>query len=163
MFALWFLDSWILTMGETAPWGFPGGSDGKETACNARDPGLIPGWEDPLEKKMGTHSSILAWEIPWAEEPGELQSTGSRLTHTSSQRILPKPCKYCHLTCAVYLILFKRLFYKLPALEQWGHSKTCEFHEHGPIATLYLVWNEFLDQKQCLLQCWYYDSGRGIL
>ena len=36
------------------------------------------GWEDPLEKKMATRSSILAWRIPWAEEPGELQSTGSQ-------------------------------------------------------------------------------------
>ena len=35
------------------------------------------GWEDPLEKDMGTHSSILAWEIPWTEEPGGLQSVGS--------------------------------------------------------------------------------------
>ena len=33
-----------------------------------------PGWEDPLEKEVTTHSSILAWEIPWAEEPGRLQS-----------------------------------------------------------------------------------------
>ena len=34
------------------------------------------GWEDSLEKEMATHSSILAWEIPWAEEPGRLQSSG---------------------------------------------------------------------------------------
>ena len=34
------------------------------------------GWEDPLEKEMATHSSILAWKIPWIEEPGRLQSTG---------------------------------------------------------------------------------------
>ena len=34
------------------------------------------GWEDPLEKGMATHSSILAWRIPWTEEPGGLQSTG---------------------------------------------------------------------------------------
>ena len=33
-------------------------------------------WEDPLEEEMATHSSILAWEIPWTEEPGGLQSTG---------------------------------------------------------------------------------------
>ena len=33
-------------------------------------------WEDPLEKEMATHSSILAWEIPWTEEPGRLQSMG---------------------------------------------------------------------------------------
>ena len=36
------------------------------------------GWEDPLEKEMATHSSILAWRIPWTEEPGRLQSTGSQ-------------------------------------------------------------------------------------
>ena len=34
------------------------------------------GWEDPLEKVMATHSSILAWRIPWTEEPGGLQSMG---------------------------------------------------------------------------------------
>ena len=36
------------------------------------------GWEDPLEKEMATYSSILAWEIPWTEEPGRLQSMGSK-------------------------------------------------------------------------------------
>ena len=36
------------------------------------------GWEDPLEKEMATHSSILAWKISWTEEPGGLQSTGSQ-------------------------------------------------------------------------------------
>ena len=36
-------------------------------------------WEDPLEKEMATHSSILAWEIPWSEEPGRLQSMGQFL------------------------------------------------------------------------------------
>ena len=92
--------------------GFPGSSAGKESACNAGDPGLIPGsgrspgegtgyplqyfwaslmaqtvkippeiletwvqslgWEDPLDKGMATHSSSLAWRIPWTEEPGGL-------------------------------------------------------------------------------------------
>ena len=36
------------------------------------------GWEDPLEKEMATHSSILAWKISWTQEPGRLQSTGSQ-------------------------------------------------------------------------------------
>ena len=36
------------------------------------------GQEDPLEKEMATHSSLLAWEIPWTEEPGRLQSMGSQ-------------------------------------------------------------------------------------
>ena len=97
---------------------FPGDSDGKASAYDARDLGSIPGserspgegngnplqyswaslvaqrlkhlpamreswvrslgWEDPLEKEMATHSSILAWRIPWTEEPGGLQSTGSQ-------------------------------------------------------------------------------------
>ena len=40
------------------------------------------GWEDPLEEEMTTHSSILAWEIPWRQEPGGLQSMGSeRIGH----------------------------------------------------------------------------------
>ena len=39
---------------------------------------LSLGWEDPLEKEMATHSSILAWIIPWTEEPGGLQSMGSQ-------------------------------------------------------------------------------------
>ena len=98
--------------------GFPGSSAGKESTCNAGDPGSIPGsgrspeegisyplqyfwaslvaqrvknlpamqetwvrslgWEDPLEEGMATHSSILAWRIPWTEEAGGLQSIGSQ-------------------------------------------------------------------------------------
>ena len=40
--------------------GFPGDSDSKESACNVGDPGLMLGWEDPLEKTVSTHPSILA-------------------------------------------------------------------------------------------------------
>ena len=58
-------------------WGFPRGSDGKESACNAGDLGSTLGQEDPLEKGRATHSSILARRIPWTEEPGRLQSMGS--------------------------------------------------------------------------------------
>ena len=36
------------------------------------------GWEDPLEKEMATHSSTLAWKVPWMEDPGKLQSMGSQ-------------------------------------------------------------------------------------
>ena len=46
--------------------------DCKESAYNAGD----LGWEDALEKGLATHSSILAWKIPWTEEPGGLQSKG---------------------------------------------------------------------------------------
>ena len=54
----------------------PGCSDGREFASNAVDQVQSLGWEDPLEKGMATHSSILAWRIPWTEEPGGLQSMG---------------------------------------------------------------------------------------
>ena len=47
------------------------------SAGGAGDLGPIPGSEDPLEKEMATHSSILAWRIPWTEEPGGPQSMGS--------------------------------------------------------------------------------------
>ena len=64
--------------------GFPGGSEVKASAWNAGDPGMQEtqvrslGREDPLEKKIATHSSTLAWRIPWREKPGRLQSTGSQ-------------------------------------------------------------------------------------
>ena len=59
-------------------YGFPGGTSGKEAACQCRrlrDMVSVPGWDDPLEKGMATHSSILDWRISWTKEPGELQST----------------------------------------------------------------------------------------
>ena len=62
-------------------WGFPGGTVGKESTClpmqetqELRVPSL--GQEDSLEEEMATHSSILAWKIPWSEEPGGLQRMG---------------------------------------------------------------------------------------
>ena len=47
---------------------------GKESTCNARDMGSVPGLGRSLEMEMATHPKILAWEIPWTEEPGGLQS-----------------------------------------------------------------------------------------
>ena len=62
----------MLNIGLKGVTGFPGGSDGKDSACNVGDLGSILGWEDPLEKGMAAHSSILVWRIPWTEEPGRL-------------------------------------------------------------------------------------------
>ena len=56
------------------------------TPANTEDVRYVPislGWEDPLEKEMATHSSILAWEIPWTEEPGGLQSMRSQRVRMS--------------------------------------------------------------------------------
>ena len=63
--------------------GFPGGSDGNALPAVQETWVQSPGWEDPPEKGMATHASILAWRIPWIEEPGGLQSTGlQRVRHT---------------------------------------------------------------------------------
>ena len=58
--------------------GFPCSSVGKESACSAGNPGSIPGLEDPLEKEMATHSSILASKISRTAKPGGLQSMQSQ-------------------------------------------------------------------------------------
>ena len=55
---------------------------GKESTCNAGDVVRSLGREDPLEEKMAPHSSVLAWKMPWTEEPGGLQSMGlQRVRH----------------------------------------------------------------------------------
>ena len=75
-------DSWtafctaVLSYPDTR--GLPGGSDNKESACNAVDAASIPGSGKFMEKGMATHPSTLAWRIPWTEEPGGLQSTRSQ-------------------------------------------------------------------------------------
>ena len=58
--------------------GSPGGSCIKNLPANAGDLGSILGQDEPLEKEMATHSSILAWRIPWTEEPGGPRSMGSQ-------------------------------------------------------------------------------------
>ena len=93
---------------------FPGGSYGKESACNGGDQVQSLGWEDPLEKGMATHSSVLAWRIPWAEEPGRLQSMGSqRLGHfqltLTSIHDYWKNHNFDYMDCKVMSLLFNML------------------------------------------------------
>ena len=66
--------------------GFPDGTVVKNSPANggdARDTSSILGLEDLLEEGKAIHSSILAWEIPWTEEPGRLQSIGSHRSDTT--------------------------------------------------------------------------------
>ena len=74
----------VRVLGQQDPWrrdrlptpvflDLPGGSDSKESTCNVGD----LGWEDALEEGMATHSCVLAWRIPWTENPGGLQSMES--------------------------------------------------------------------------------------
>ena len=72
----------------------------KNLPANAGDTGLVPGLGRSLEGEMATHSSICAWEIPWTEEPGGLQSMGlqswTRLSHGArSTTTLPQAQNQC--------------------------------------------------------------------
>ena len=96
--------------------GFSGGSAGKESACQCRRCGVWSlGWEDPLEKRMATHSNILPGEIPWTEEPGGLQSMGSQRvrrdwvthTHTHTDGVI---IFSCHSPVPFLLYLYSRVY-----------------------------------------------------
>ena len=67
----------ILLFSKALGWWFRG----KESTSNAGELGSILNQEDPLEKEMATYSSILAWEIPWTEEPGGYSPWGRRVGH----------------------------------------------------------------------------------
>ena len=92
--------------------GFPGGSAGKESACNEGNLSLVPGWEDPLEEDMATHSSILAWRIPMDREAWQatvhkvtknwtglkqlsMHATGRKVLTTAKTKRLEKEWGWC--------------------------------------------------------------------
>ena len=75
-------DEWINKQRVGFLLGFPGGSTVKNPPAHTGDTGSIAGLEDALEKAMATHCSILAWEIPWTEEPDRLQSIGLQKSQT---------------------------------------------------------------------------------
>ena len=87
--------------------GFPWWLSHKEPACQCRRCGLVGslGCEYPLEKEMASHSSIPAWEIPWTDKPGELQSMcHERVGHDLATKQLPNYCvKYFQVNCFILL------------------------------------------------------------
>ena len=74
--------------------GIPGGSAVKNLPATQEMQVWFLGWEDPLEKGMATHSSTLAWEIPWTEEPGGVQSMVTK--SDPSHNLVTKPPALCH-------------------------------------------------------------------
>ena len=85
-----FLESEEVALPSPPPtWGFPGGSVVKNPSAIQEGWVCSLGWENALEEGMAPHSSTLAWEIPWTEEPGGLQSMGSQeqLNHHHSLRL----------------------------------------------------------------------------
>ena len=87
--------------------GFPGNSVSKESACSAGDLGSILGSGRFLKKGMATHSSNLAWRIPWTEEPGKLQLTGSeRVRHDWTTNIITLHCAIALACQDFYFLVF---------------------------------------------------------
>ena len=117
--------------------GFTGSSASKEFTCNVGDLGLISESEDPLEKEIATHSSILAWRIPWTEDPGVLQSTGSErvrqnwANNTFTFTDFNRAEQFSELSEVLFLgvIIFKFLFLRLINFSltwynnEWGESQ----------------------------------------
>ena len=103
-------------------WGFLRGTSSKETAFQCRrNAGLILGSERPLEEGMTTHSSILAWRIPWTEEPGRVQAMGSQesdmtewLSTHSDNKMLRTWAHFiiykipCHVDCSRWEVLWSK-------------------------------------------------------
>ena len=79
------------------------------------------GWEDPLEKEMATHSSPLAWKIPWTEEPGRLQSMGSQRVGHDWATSLSLPLGLTGLIS----LLSKGLSRVFPSTIIWKHQFFC--------------------------------------
>ena len=102
-----------------------GGSDGKESSFNAGDSGLSQGQEDPLEKGMATHSSILTWRIPWTE-PGGLQSRESqRVRHDWACT-----CTHTHTHTHTQVFFWIRIYFKGMLWLVWSSIQTTKtFHK----------------------------------
>ena len=118
------------TLGLAEPGGFPGGSDGKESACNAGELGSIPGSGRSPGRGHATHSSILAWRIPWTEEPGGLQSLGSEsdtteqllVTHSRSGRSQEPRFLVCRLKPRLRGVGSVNVICERKAFDPWGST-----------------------------------------
>ena len=112
----------VITRNKCFPMGLLCGSYGKESACNAGDQLRSLGQEDPLEKGTATHSSILAWRIPWTEEPSGLQSMGSQrvrhncTTNTTTKCVPKKMCAFLKAYLLKEFFEFLRVYLKIVKL-----------------------------------------------
>ena len=113
-----------------------------------------PGWEDPLEKELATHSSTLAWKIPWTEEPGRLQSRGLQgVTHDWATSLLSsKKLGDCSLWS--YMVLFFKELVECNDLTVYLYllctyhvltialhvlTISCEFHNSPKVGTIVII------------------------
>ena len=147
----------MLDLSQCEPYlGLPLWLSGKEPTCSAgniEDSGSIwsMGWEDPLEERVATHSSTLAWRIPWTEEPGGLQSIGSQQaghdlsdwTHMHDQTISEPALLDCFHVSPEHHSSF----------EHSAKGTTLYLHRHASIS---LYTPEFLVS---FLNVWYVESN----
>ena len=107
----------------------------KESACNAGDEVQFLGWEDPLKKEMSTRSSILAWRIPWTEEPGGLQSMWL-------QRVRHNWATHTHTLSKVYGIMFWlscNMAWSLQSIISYRHTHTHKLFSWWELSGLTLL------------------------
>ena len=146
-------------------WGLPLWFSCKESVCNAGDVSSIPGLGRSLEKEMATYSSALAWEIPWTEEPGGLQSIVSQSqtrrrdehTHTHNQdntAVLRFPGRR-EVSCASSL---EWVLFFLLCIKAWGYhifsasTLPWPLQQYTPHHLTYLFYECQL--KVCNLDAW---------
>ena len=90
--------------------GFPGGPVVKNPPAIQETQILSLGWKEPLKKEMATHSNILAWEIPWTEEPSGLQAMGpQRVRHELATK---QKQQYLHIICT-YPPIYSEIIFRL--------------------------------------------------
>ena len=125
----------------------PGGSDGKESTWNAGHLGLIPGLGNPLEDNTASYSSILAWKIPWTEEPGGLQSTGSQRVRQDWSDLSHS---YIFITVVLFLSLPNPMLYVtsfcktciLNHIEKWKSNTVLAFFFSFTMMLIFLWWDQ---------------------
>ena len=119
-------------------------SDSKESACNARDLGSIPRsgrspggrYGNPLQG-MATYFNILAWRIPWTEEPEELQSMGCKESDTTEHLRIAQQHTY-------HYVIYHNFFFYLPIMDIWviTHLESFQIRLYGHLCTS-LLWTHF--------------------
>ena len=136
--------SFFLRLNNISLSSFPGGSDGKESACSAGGLGLIPGGRNIPWRREWTHSSILAWRISWTGEPGRLESMGLQTVgHNSTTNA---STFHYFIVCTDHILF---IYQSVGGLLGWSHILTSVNN-----ATMYMgMWWSLPD---CFLLFWIY-------
>ena len=154
----------------------PGGSERTASACDAQDPGSIPGSGRSPGEGNATHSSVLAWRIPWTEEPGGLQSTGSQRVgqdRATTHLHLAKGLQFQLLIPCCPLLLLPSIFPSIRVLSnelalriRW--PKDCNFsisppNEHPGLISFRMDWLDLLAVQGTLKSLLQHHSSKASI